>query len=184
MPNYQLGFISDENLFNALKDAMRVCLDYYDLREADKGFIDLIKFHRNLFGYVGRGWNAADVEFDVVNAGEHIYADLRNVDRMTSEASRKIYIKMQHRLLRDRQAVCLLVDLFAETSQDLKWNMRVDGETISHERIRRVSIDKFYEIVFKDEKAFFTLCQALPANLRAPDALSLGEDTIYPLRPR
>ena len=33
---------------------------------------------------------------------------------------------------------------------------------MSHEKIRRVSIDKFYSIVFGDDDAFFKLCRALP----------------------
>ena len=36
---------------------------------------------------------------------------------------------------------------------------------LSHEKIRRVSIDKFYGIVFDDDEAFFKLCRALPGIL-------------------
>lgn len=43
----------------------------------------------------------------------------------------------------------------------MKWTC----EGYSHERIRRVSIDKFYEIVFGDKDAFFKLCRALPVIL-------------------
>ena len=38
----------------------------------------------------------------------------------------------------------------------------VDKERFDNEHIRRVSMDKFYEIVFGDSLAFAKLCKALP----------------------
>lgn len=69
---------------------------------------------------------------------------------------------MQGQLLRDDQATCMLVEVIAKRSQNIKWSTSVDGKSYSHERIRRVSMDKFYEIVFKDTLAFSKLCKALP----------------------
>ena len=41
----------------------------------------------------------------------------------------------------------------------------MDGQPYEHNRIRRVSMDKFYEIVFGDSTAFFRLCKKLPEIL-------------------
>ena len=81
---------------------------------------------------------------------------------MNSASSQKTYMKMQGQLLQDDQAVCMLVEVIAKKSQNAKWTATVDGKVFSHDRIRRVSIDKFYGIVFDDGEAFFKLCRALP----------------------
>ena len=49
-------------------------------------------------------------------------------------------------------------------------------------QIRRVSIDKFYEIVFNDKNAFFKLCKALPDILDdviSADESSKLKNTVY-----
>jgi Eco47II restriction endonuclease len=56
----------------------------------------------------------------------------------------------------------MLVEIIAKKSQDIKWVVSLDGEQMSHEKIRRVSIDKFYEIVTGKREAFKNLCQILP----------------------
>ena len=53
---------------------------------------------------------------------------------------------------------------------------------MAHERIRRVSIDKFYNIVFDDKDAFAKLCNALPAlldDVLAEVALDSSANTVF-----
>ncbi|MEG1612437.1 MAG: Eco47II family restriction endonuclease, partial [Alistipes sp.] len=69
-----------------------------------------------------------------------------------------VYMHMQDKILHDDQAVCMLVEVIATKSQDIPWYK--DG--LSHRNIRRVSMDKFYNIVFDDDHAFYKLCKALP----------------------
>ena len=77
---------------------------------------------------------------------------------MNSGAATSVYANMQNKILHDDQATCMLVEVIATKSRNEKWNKG----GLSHEKIRRVSIDKFYEIVFGDDEAFFKLCAALP----------------------
>lgn len=72
---------------------------------------------------------------------------------------------MQNKLLRDDKATCILVEVISRQSQDITWQVTVDKEKFNNSRIRRMSIDKFYELVFGDSKAFFKLCIALPKIL-------------------
>jgi hypothetical protein len=65
-------------------------------------------------------------------------------------------------LLEEPDATCLLVEVIATKSQNVKWIASINKKQISHERIRRVSIDKFYEIVTGDPIAFKQLCEKLP----------------------
>jgi len=70
---------------------------------------------------------------------------------------------MQNKILEDDSAVCLLVEVIAKKSQDMKWIISLDGKQLSHKNIRRISIDKFYELVTGDKNAFSRLCSVLPS---------------------
>lgn len=59
----------------------------------------------------------------------------------------------------------MLVEVIATKSQNKTWVVTVDKEQFNNENIRRVSMDKFYEIVFEDPMAFAKLCRTLPVIL-------------------
>lgn len=197
MKDYQLGFISNENIFNHVKETVTLYRTFIDLDSFNENIIDPVKltfdakvygktfediieaecirqidktnsnrigyFHQNLFKYAGNGWEVPVAGFDVTNSEQHIYVELKNKhNTMNSASSQKTYMKMQGQLLQDDQAVCMLVEVVAKKSQNVKWTTTVDKKSFSHDRIRRVSIDKFYGIVFGDNEAFFKLCCALP----------------------
>lgn len=212
MGKYNLGFMSDEAIFEHVKNTvLRYRIDI-SLRDFNQNIIDPIKlsfdakvygktmkevieteclrqidksnqnhigyFHQNIFKYAD-GWDVPNEGFDVVNEGKHLFAELKNKhNTMNSRSAHAVYMFMQNKLLHDDKATCMLVEVIAKRSQNVKWTC----EGYSHERIRRVSIDKFYEIVFGDKDAFFKLCRALPVIL--DDVLSemkLGriQNTVY-----
>ena len=133
-------------------------------RQIDKSNTNRIGyFHQNLFRYAGNGWTVPKEGFDVENDNLHIYAELKNKhNTMNSASGAKIYMKMQGKLLDDDQATCYLVEVIAKKSRDAPWKVTLDKVSRCHRCIRRISIDKFYEIVFGDPKAFYKLCVALP----------------------
>lgn len=59
----------------------------------------------------------------------------------------------------------MLVEAIATRSQNRTWIVTVDGEQFNNDHIRRVSMDKFYEIVFGDSQAFVKMCRTLPVIL-------------------
>jgi len=200
---YNLGFISDEDIFNHVKQTVELYRTTINLQEFNSNIVDPIKltfdakvygknineiiedecfrqidksngnhigyFHQNLFRYAADGWEVPSngiTGFDVQNPELHIYAELKNKhNTMNSAASQKTYMKMQAQILADDKAVCMLVEVIAKKSQNRKWEVSIDKKKFAHERIRRVSIDKFYGIVFNDCEAFSKLCQALPTIL-------------------
>ena len=134
------------------------------IRQMDKSNNNHIGyFHQNLFRFAQNGWTVPEEGFDVVNEERHIFVEMKNKhNTMNSASSQKTYMKMQNKIVRDSHATCMLVEVIATRSQNKTWIVTVDKERFCNEKIRRVSIDKFYEIVFGDAKAFFKLCQALP----------------------
>lgn len=93
----------------------------------------------------------------------HIYVELKNRhNTMNAASSQKTYMKMQAKLLDDDKATCYLVEAISKKSKDETWHITLDKKSRAHNRIRRMSMDKFYELVFGDSTAFFKLCIALP----------------------
>lgn len=214
---YNLGFISDDIIYNHVQDTVLQYKTYINLAEFNSNLIDPIKltfdakvygmtfdeiinlesvrqidksntnhigfFHQNLFKYAGHGWFVPLQGFDVVNEEQNIYVEMKNKhNTMNSSSSQATYMKMQHKLIENPSATCLLVETIAKKSQNIEWKVRFGGNTYTHDRIRRVSMDKFYEIVFGDKYAFMKLCRKLPLILE--DVVSNGskgiiENTVY-----
>lgn len=209
MKKYNLGFISNKDIFAHVKDTVGQYRKSINLDEFNANLIDPIKmtfdakiyrktfeeiiesecirqidksntnkigyFHQNLFNYAGNGWEVPETGFDVVNENLHIYVEMKNKhNTMNSSSSQKTYMKMQSKILEDDKATCMLVETIAKKSQKIKWAVTIDGKSYSHNRILRVSMDKFYEIVFGDKLAFAKLCKALPLIL--DDVISQSDE--------
>ena len=193
---YNLGFISDENLFNHVKETVEKYRFQIDLKKFNKNLIDPIKltfdskvynksieetiedeiirqidksntnhigyFHQNIFRYINSEWTVPREGFDLVNESQKIYVEIKNKhNTMNSASSQKTYMKMQSMLLDNADNRCFLVEIIAKRSQDIPWQVSLDGRSMRHEFIRRVSIDKFYELVTDDAFAFKKLCAVL-----------------------
>ncbi len=96
---------------------------------------------------------------------------------MNSSSSQKTYMKMLYQLIESPDSTCMLVEVIATKSQNIEWKISLNGDIKSREEIRRVSIDKFYEIVTGDTNAFKNLCQVLPLVI-SDSIKSLNEDII------
>lgn len=225
MRNYNLGFISDEDIYEHVRTTVLQYRRHIDLDSFNKNIIDPIKltfdakiygqtvqqtieteclrqidktnnnrigyFHQNVFKYAGGGWevpeNGDKGGFDVVNEKLHIFVEMKNKhNTMNAASSSDTYVKMQNKILHDDKATCMLVETIAKQSRNVTWALSVNEngrkQHYSHERIRRVSIDKFYEIVFKDSTAFCKLCRALPDildDVTSNDASARLENTVY-----
>lgn len=196
--SYNLGFISDDDIYEHVKLTVESYRREITLDQFNENIVDPIKltfdskvygksirqviedecfrqidksnsnrigyFHQNLFKYAGNGWKVPSEGFDVENDELHIYVELKNKhNTMNSASSQKTYMKMQAKLLDDDQAICYLVEAISLRSRDDTWRITLDKKPRSHNRIRRMSMDKFYELVFRDSQAFYKLCLALPA---------------------
>ncbi|MBB1404922.1 Eco47II family restriction endonuclease [Pseudoalteromonas sp. SG44-5] len=133
------------------------------LRQIDKSNTNHIGyFHQNIFKYF-KGWHVPPKGFDAVHEGLKIFVEMKNKhNTMNSASSQKTYMKMQNKILRDDRATCYLVEIIAKNSQDIKWNISLDGEPVSNKNIRRTSIDKFYEIITGEPDSFKKLCEVIP----------------------
>ena len=150
------------------------------IRQVDKTNSNLIGyFHQNIFKYISKDWAVPKQGFDVINEKLNIFVEMKNKhNTMNANSSQKTYINMQGKILKNDQAVCMLVEVIAKNSQDIPWVITVDGEQSNNKRIRRVSIDKFYEIVTGDKNAFKRLCEVLPNVIDDVVSVVRGKESI------
>lgn len=135
---------------------------------------DIGYFHQRIFQYIDNchvpdngkegGWdvifhNDSGITLSDGDMIHTIYVEMKNKhNTMNSSAAGKTYIKMQSQILDDDDCACFLVEAIAKKSQNIKWSTTVDGKSVSHKRIRRVSLDKFYELVTGQEDALYQMC--------------------------
>jgi hypothetical protein len=151
----------DSKVYNK---TMKELIDGEIIRQIDKSNTNHIGyFHQNMFNHIGDGWVVPNNGYDIVNEEEKIYVEMKNKhNTMNSSSSQKTYARMQNTILHDTQAKCYLVEVIAKHSQNIKWAVSMDSTPMSHENIRRVSLDKFYEITTGEAEAFKNLCEKLP----------------------
>ena len=204
MRSYNLSFISDNNLFNHVKETMEKYSFNINLIKFNSNLIDPIKltfdkmaynkewkdviesevyrqidksntnhigyFHQNIFKYFNNcevpkeGW---DVIFDDVKNKKKYYVEMKNKhNTMNYSSSSKTYMNMQNHLLTSLDkdiSICSLVEVIATNSQNIPWVITLNKtKMVPNERLRRISIDKFYEIVTGEREAFKNLCAILP----------------------
>lgn len=139
------------------------------LRQLDKTNSNLIGyFHQNIFKYFSDDWDVPKQGYDIENKKENIFVEMKNKhNTMNSSSSAKTYMRFQNTIIKNREAKCFLVEIIAKRSQNTPWVVSLDGQKqMSNESIRRVSIDKFYEIVTEDKFAFQKLCSILPIVIK------------------
>jgi len=209
MRNYNLGFISNENLFSHVQETVEKYRFNIDLKKFNKNLIDPIKltfdckiygktleetieleiirqmdksntnhigyFHQNIFKYVDENWIVPERGFDLINETQKIYVEMKNKhNTMNSSSAQKTYITMQNMILRGADIRCMLVEVIAKNSQNVPWKISINAEPYVHDNIRRVSMDKFYEVVTGSSDAFKRLCEVLPLVLE--DVISTNEN--------
>lgn len=159
-------------------------------RQRDKSNSNIIGyFHQNMFKYIDNcevpkeGWDIIFKSNDTT-----YYIEMKNKhNTMNSSASSKTYMRMQNHLLNapDKEnSICGLVEIIAKHSQDIPWVITLDKvKQSSNEKLRRISIDKFYEKVTGDKEAFKKLCVQLPKTIEeiiaTNKSLKAEKDTVF-----
>ncbi len=154
---------------------------------------DIGYFHQRMFQYIKNcevpkaGWDVIYRNPNGIQTAEGekvhtVYVEMKNKhNTMNSTSAAKTYIKCQNQLLNDDDCICCLVEAIARHSQDVKWVASVDGKRVQHKRIRRVSMDRFYQMVTGQQDAFYQMCLVLPSaieNVISSAAITVPHDTV------
>ncbi|MCD8205875.1 MAG: Eco47II family restriction endonuclease [Clostridia bacterium] len=158
-------------------------------RQRDKSDTNAIGyFHQNMFKYI-KNCEVPKTGFDVIytnpDTKAKIYVEMKNkYNTMNSGAAAHVYTKMLDQLGKENNSddLYFLVEVIAPCSRNVPWTMKLNGVPMNNERIRRVSIDKFYAIVTGENDAFYQICSQLPKAIdeliRSGIVRDKGEDTV------
>ncbi|MDE6708390.1 MAG: Eco47II family restriction endonuclease [Oscillospiraceae bacterium] len=189
---YELEFISqndfEKHVANTIKSYSKSLLSI-NLEKFNRNIIDPIKmlFDKNIFQYIANcevpktGW---DVIYTDSRTKKKIYVELKNKhNTMNSGSAQKIYIQMQNQIMKTPANTCFLVEAIAPKSRNISWGCSINGLHVEDERIRRVSIDKFYEIVTGISNAFYQVCMQLSETIeklvQENQNLTAQNDTVF-----
>ena len=155
---------------------------------------DIGYFHQRIFQYMDgctvprSGWDVifspeGRIQLPEGDSVKTVYVEMKNKhNTLNSAAGIRTYMKMQSQLLADDDCACFLVEAIAKKSQNVAWPVSVDGVRRKHKRIRRVSMDRFYETVTGEPEAFYRMCMILPEVIEdvvnEADSISVPKDTV------
>ena len=156
-------------------------------RQRDKSNSNSIGyFHQNLFRFV-KNCEVPPQGFDIIfspRGGGKIYVEMKNKhNTMNSSSAQKTYIGMQNQIMREPTSQCWLVEVIAPCSRDIAWGASVNGKHLEDERIRRISVDRFYAKVTGIENAFAQVCRQLPKTIekliRSNEVAVVEKDSVF-----
>lgn len=192
-----IKMIFDKNVYQTSWDEL---IGNEIFRQRDKSNNnDIGYFHQRIFQYFDDcrvpdngtegGWDVIlhredGIQLPDGDVVKTVYVEMKNKhNTMNSASAGKTYIKMQNQLLRDDDCACFLVEAIAKRSQNIKWVTTVDGNSVSHRRIRRVSLDQFYALATGQKDAFYQMCMALPTVISKvvndSKDVKVPQDTVY-----
>lgn len=147
------------------EQSMEQTIENEVLRQLDKTNSMFIGyFHQNIFNYIGDGWVVPERGYDIVCPDKEIYVEMKNKhNTMNSSSAAKTFMRFQNTIITRNTATCYLVEVISKRSQNSPWTITLDGvKQPTNQQIRRISIDKFYELVCGDKDAFMKLCKVIP----------------------
>ncbi|MGL5519876.1 MAG: Eco47II family restriction endonuclease [Metamycoplasmataceae bacterium] len=128
-------------------------------------------FHQNIFNFISNCEVPKEI-WDVIFYDEDkiYYIEMKNKhNTMNSSSQSKTYMRMDSKISEENKnskIICALVEVISTKSQNVPWIVTIDKEKkLSSDQIRKISIDKFYEIVTKDKDAFYKICKQIPITL-------------------
>ena len=138
-------------------------IDIEAKRKADKNINNHIgDFHQELLDGI-EGFEAPQhTGYDVKKLDDTIFGELKNKhNTMNSSSTEATFQKLQRYANEYPNSTCYLIEVVATQSQNILWAPTCSGTTYSHLRVRRISIDKFYELATGRANAFKELCDAI-----------------------
>lgn len=154
-------------------------------------------FHQNIFNYINNcmvpkngeagGWDIIYKNDNILISNDTmvdtVYVEMKNKhNTMNSSSSQKTYIRAQNQILQNNKSACFLVEAISSKSQNIPWKIKIDGNKMENNYIRRVSLDKFYELVTGDTNSFFKICMVLPQliqDILKNEEIYTPNDTVY-----
>lgn len=153
-------------------------IDIEAKRKADKNINNHIgDFHQNLLDGLDGFQAPQQTGYDVKKLDNTIFGELKNKhNTMNSSSTESTFQKLKRYADEYPQSTCYLIEVVANQSQNILWSTTCSGTYYSHPRIRRISIDKFYELATGIPNAFKELCYAI--RIVTPNVIKSTKESV------
>ncbi|MGL5867983.1 Eco47II family restriction endonuclease [Clostridium chrysemydis] len=138
-------------------------IDIEAKRKADKNINNHIgNFHQELLDGLDGFEAPLNAGYDVKKLDDTIFGELKNKhNTMNSSSTEATFQKLERYATDYPTSTCYLIEVVATQSQNILWTPTCSGRSYSNSRIRRISIDRFYELATGIPNSFKELCDAI-----------------------
>jgi hypothetical protein len=134
------------------------------IRQIDKSITNAIgTFHEEMLGSIN-GYIRGNLSgWDIKKADNSLFADIKNKhNTMNSGDQELVYQNLQRFANENEAATCYWVQIIAKRSFNEQWSANFRGRIYNHPRVRKISGDKFYELLSGVDDALYKIYKALP----------------------
>lgn len=155
----KLTFDSNLNQINE-----EILIETEILRQVDKSLENAIgTFHEEVIDGIAGFERGKQSGYDIKSSSNNIFADIKNKhNTMNSGAAESLYIKLSKFAEIYPESKCYWVQILSKSSFNKKWTAKLNGTLYNHDRVYKISGDKFYQLITNEDDAFFQLYKALP----------------------
>lgn len=148
--------------FNNLSE--KELIEFEIKRQVDKAVSNAIGiFHEDILGGINGYERGSLTGYDIKATNNTLFADIKNKhNTMNSSASESLYQKLQRFVEQYPNAKCYWVQIWAKSSFNEPWIVSYKNRKYEHPNIHKISGDKFYALLSRQENALFELYKALP----------------------
>ncbi|MEO6883047.1 MAG: Eco47II family restriction endonuclease [Bacteroidia bacterium] len=138
------------------------------LRQIDKSINNSIgTFHEEILGGI-KNFSVGKLSgFDIKAKDDTLFADIKNKhNTMNSSSAEALFQKLAHYADTYKKANCYWVQILAKTSFCELWKGEINGKEYSHSRVFKISGDRFYALLSRQDDALFQLYKVLPMAIK------------------
>lgn len=135
------------------------------MRQIDKSINNSIgTFHEEILGGI-KGFELGNLSgFDIKAKDDSLFA-LFKLTEMPSKIEECVFDKLAKQANLYKNSICYLVDFSSEESYTEKFIIGSEELSISHKRVYKISLDKFYDVLSHQENALKQLINVIPLAL-------------------
>lgn len=152
--------------FNEINEEMLIQSEI--LRQIDKSINNSIgTFHEQILGGI-KGYEIGKLSgFDIKAYDNTLFADVKNKHNTTNSSSAEaLFQKLASYANTYKTAKCYWVQILAKNSFNENWKSEINGKEYAHSRVYKISGDKFYALLSKQDDALFQLYKILPVAIK------------------
>jgi hypothetical protein len=151
-----------DSKFNNLEDEKLIQSEI--LRQIDKSINNSIgTFHEQILSGI-QGYERGNLDgYDIKAIDETLFADIKNkYNTMNSSSAESLFQKLSKYADEHKKAKCYWVQILAKSSFNELWKGDINGKEYSHSRVYKISGDRFYALLAKQDDALYQLYKKLP----------------------